>query len=97
MAPIISIIPAAATSPILMIVGLLMLSNISRIDFSEFENTVASLLTIVMMPLCFSITAGAVFGIISYTLMKLLLGKTKDISVTLVIIAVICCGWFFIG
>lgn len=97
LSPLINVIPAAATSPILMVVGLLMLSNISRIDFSEFENTAASLLTIAMMPLCYSITAGAVFGITSYTLMKLMLGKTKEISPTLVIVAIICCGWFFMG
>ncbi|RTL00458.1 MAG: NCS2 family permease, partial [Proteobacteria bacterium] len=96
LSPLINVIPAAATSPILMVVGLLMLSNIRRIDFSEFENSAASLLTIAMMPLCYSITAGAVFGITSYTLMKLLLGKTKEISPVLVVIAIICCGWFFI-
>lgn len=97
LSPLISIIPAAATSPVLMVVGLIMLSHIKRIDLDNFENTAAALLTIVMMPLCFSITAGAVFGIVSYTLMKLLLGKTNEVSLTLVLISIICCGWFFIG
>lgn len=97
LSPLISIIPAAATSPVLMVVGLIMLSHIKRIDLDNFENTAAALLTIVMMPLCFSITAGAVFGIVSYTLMKVLLGKTNEVSLTLVLISIICCGWFFIG
>jgi AGZA family xanthine/uracil permease-like MFS transporter len=49
-----------------------------------------------MMPLCFSITAGAVFGVVSYTLLKILLGKKNELSISLVIIAILCCGWFFI-
>lgn len=97
LAPVISMIPAAATSPILMVVGLLMLSHIRHIDLHNFENTVAALLTIIMMPLCFSITAGAVFGIISYTLLKICLGKVTELSPALIIISVVCCGWFFIS
>lgn len=95
LAPLVAIIPAAATSPVLMLVGLITLANIRRIDFHDFENTASSLLTVAMMPLCFSITAGAVFGIVSYTLMKLLLGKTKEVSPALIIIALVCCAWFF--
>jgi len=97
LSPLISIIPDAATSPVLMVVGLIMLSNIRRIELNNFEDLVASVLTIIMMPLCFSITAGAIFGILSYTLLKLLLGKRNEVSITLIIVAVVCCGWFFIN
>lgn len=97
LAPVIGIIPSAATSPILMVVGLIMLSNIRRIQVANFEDLVAVSLTIIMMPLCFSITAGAIFGILSYTVLKLLLGKTKEVSPTLVAIAIVCCGWFFLN
>lgn len=97
LSPLIAIIPDAATSPVLMVVGLIMLSNIQRIDLTNFEDTVASMLTIVMMPLCFSITAGAIFGILSYTLLKLFLGKYDELSPTLIIVAIVCSGWFFIN
>ena len=97
LAPVISIIPSCATSPILMVVGLIMLSNVRRVRISNFEDIVAATLTIVMMPLCATITAGAIFGIVSYTALKLLLGKYKELSNTLIIIAVACCGWFFIN
>ncbi len=97
LSPLIAVIPDAATAPVLMVVGLIMISNIRRIKLINFEDMVASVLTIVMMPLCFSITAGAIFGILSYTLLKLLLGKYKEISPTLIVVAVLCCGWFFIN
>lgn len=97
LSPIVSAIPSAATSPILMLVGILMFSHIKRIDLNDFENMVPAMLTIIMMPLCFSITAGAVYGILSYTIIKILLGKYKEISPTLVIIALFCTSWFFVG
>ena len=97
LAPLIAIIPSAATSPILMIVGIVMLSHIRQIRIVAFEDMVAATLTIVMMPLCFSITAGAIFGILSYVLLKLLLGKFEQLSPPLIIIALICCGWFFLN
>lgn len=97
LAPLISIIPSAATSPILMVVGLIMLSNIRRVEVANFEDMVAVALTIVMMPLCSTITAGAIFGIVSYTALKLLLGKYRELTPTLVIIAVACCGWFWLN
>ncbi len=96
MAPIIGAIPSIATAPILMLVGLLMFSHIRQIEFNHFEEMVASFLTIIMMPLCFSITAGAVFGIISYTVLKLLLGKRKEVPISLIIITILCAGWFFV-
>ncbi len=97
LAPIIAIIPSCATSPILMVVGLIMLSNISRVKVRNFEDVVAVALTIVMMPLCATITAGAIFGIVSYTLLKLCLGKFNELSPTIIIIAIACCGWFWIN
>jgi AGZA family xanthine/uracil permease-like MFS transporter len=97
LSPLIAMIPSAATSPVLMLVGLIMLSQIRRVKVNNFEDIVAVALTVVMMPLCSSITAGAIFGIVSYTIFKLLLGKTKEISPTLIVIAMVCCGWFWLN
>ena len=97
LAPLIGVIPSAATSPVLMVVGLIMLSNIRQIKSVNFEDIIAIAVTVIMMPLCFSITAGAIFGILSYTLLKLLLGKFNELSPTLIVIAIFCCGWFWLN
>ncbi len=96
LSPLISIIPPIATSPILMLVGMLMANNYKKLHIHAFEDFIAVVLTAIMIPLCFSITAGAVFGIISYTILKILLGKTKEINVGLIIVAICCSFWFVI-
>ncbi|MEN9945991.1 MAG: hypothetical protein RLZZ293_377 [Pseudomonadota bacterium] len=97
LAPLISIIPSIATAPILMIVGLLMLANLRNLVLNDFEDILVVGITVLMMPFCFSITAGAVLGIISYTLLKLLLGKYNQLSPTLIIISIVCCSWFWLN
>lgn len=97
LAPIIEAIPSIATAPILVLVGIMMAYNIRRLQITHFEEVIAVALTIIMMPLCFSITAGAVYGIISFVVFKLCLGKYKEISPHLAIVAIICSGWFFIS
>lgn len=94
--PIISVIPASATSPILILVGMLMVNNFRKLNLYNFEDFIPVVLTSLMIPLCFSITAGAVFGIISYTILKLLLGKFDEVSPSLIIIAICCCFWFIL-
>lgn len=96
LSPIINIIPASATSPVLIFVGILMMNNLRKIQFGNLEDFITVILTIIMMPFCFSITAGAVFGIISYTILKLLLGKFNEISPTLIAVAMCCSIWFII-
>lgn len=96
LSPIISIIPNSATSPILIFVGILMMNNFRKIKIDQLEDFIAVILTIIMMPFCFSITAGAVFGIISYTVLKILLGKFNQISPALILVAICCSTWFII-
>jgi adenine/guanine/hypoxanthine permease len=78
-APLIIFIPSVATAPILILVGALMLSEIKHINFDDFTDVIPVFLTIVLMPLTFSIAQGLAFGFISYTLLKLLTGKTDQI------------------
>ncbi len=96
LSPIISLIPNSATSPILILVGIIMMNNIRKINLSNLEDLIAVVLTIIMMPLCFSITAGAVFGILSYTVLKIILGKWEQLSMSLIIVALFCISWFII-
>ncbi|MBN8200008.1 NCS2 family permease [Bacillus sp. NTK034] len=78
-APLIYFIPSVATAPILILVGALMLSEIKHISFDDFTDVIPVFLTIVLMPLTFSIAQGLAFGFISYTLLKLLTGKHHQI------------------
>ncbi|OYD09080.1 NCS2 family permease [Paludifilum halophilum] len=75
--PLVSLIPSEATAPVLILVGALMMSEIQHVSFDDFTETVPAFLTIIMMPLTFSIAEGLAFGFISYTLLKLLTGKAK--------------------
>lgn len=88
-APILTIVPAAATAPALIIIGLFMLSPIFKINFEDYTEAIPAFLTIIMMPFTYSIAEGLVFGIVSYVVLKLISGKTKDISVTMYILAIL--------
>ncbi len=89
LAPIISIIPSAATAPALIFVGILMLSNIKEVDFGEMTDALPAFCTIVFMPFTYSIANGIAMGIIMHCLMKLFTGKAKEIRLLTVVIAVI--------
>ncbi|WP_176584870.1 NCS2 family permease [Priestia megaterium] len=77
--PLISIIPAFATAPILIMVGALMLTEIKNIPLDEITDAVPAFCTIILMPLTFSIGEGLALGFLSYTFVKLLAGRAKEI------------------
>ena len=78
--PLIGLVPAFATAPALILVGALLMSEVGKIDFSDFTNALPAFLTIIMMPLTSSIANGFAFGFISYTIMKLCAGQYKKVS-----------------
>ncbi len=88
-APAVGIVPSAATAPALIFVGILMLSNIKDVDFSDMSEALPAFCTIIFMPFTYSIANGVALGLITYCLVKLLLGKVKDIQVLTFIIAFI--------
>ncbi|AZU62106.1 NCS2 family permease [Neobacillus mesonae] len=87
-APIINFIPNAATAPILILVGALMLSEIKEISFDDFTDVIPVFLTIILMPLTYSIAEGLAFGFVSYTILKLLTGKGKQLHWIMYIISI---------
>lgn len=89
LSPLFLIIPAAATAPALIIVGFFMMSSIKDIEFIDIEKGIPAFLTILMMPLTYSIAEGLIFGILSYVLIKIIRGKFKDISIVTLIISII--------
>ncbi len=88
-APLIGVVPAYATAPALIIVGVYMFKNIKEINFKDFTEAIPAFLTIILMPLSFSISIGLSFGFISYVLLKATTGKAKDVSVLMWVIALL--------
>ena len=76
-------------APALIIVGCLMLKNVRRIDWDEFSEAIPAFLTILIMPLTFSITEGIAFGFISYTLLKTVKGQFKEVPALISVFAVL--------
>lgn len=88
-APLFLMVPAAATSPALIIVGLFMISSVAKINFSDMSEGLPAFLTIVFMPFTYSIAEGIVFGMLSFAFIKVCSGKAKDVSATVYVIAVL--------
>jgi AGZA family xanthine/uracil permease-like MFS transporter len=95
-APLFTMVPAAATAAALVLVGFFMMSPILKINFEDFTEAIPAFITIIVMPLTYSIAEGIVFGMLSYVLLKLFTGKVKDISVVMIVLAVLFVLKFFI-
>ena len=87
-APIFTSIPPQATAPVLILVGVMMASSLLQIDFSDFTNAIPAFLTFAMMPLAYSIADGIIFGIISFTVLKLAAGKKKEVNISLILLSI---------
>ena len=86
--PVAAIVPACATAPALIYVGVLMLKNFAKVDMSDITAAVPAFLALIMMPLTYSISNGIAVGAISYTIITAATGKytKKDIVVTIIAI-----------
>lgn len=88
-APLFLMVPAAATAPALIIVGLFMISSVLKINFNDLSESFPAFLTIVMMPFSFSIANGIVFGMLSFVILKALSNRVKQISLTMWVIFIL--------
>ena len=86
-APFFLSIPAAATAPVLVLVGLMMMSAVTKIDFSHYSEAIPAFVCIVFMPLSYSISDGIVMGHLSFVLINLLSGNYKKVSLGMYILA----------
>ncbi len=89
LSPIFLLIPGAATSGALVMVGVLMLESVKKIKLDTISDAFPAFITIVTMVLCYSIADGICLGILSYVLIKLFTGNFKDLNVTLYVLAVL--------
>ncbi|WP_449536606.1 NCS2 family permease [Ferdinandcohnia sp. Marseille-Q9671] len=94
--PVIKMVPASAVSPILILIGVLMLQNIVHISMEDFTESFPALLIIVLIPLTYSIADGMAIGFILYPLMKLLMGRGREIHPALYLIAILFLSNFVI-
>ncbi len=88
-APLFLMVPASATAPALIIVGLFMITSVVKINFEDMTEALPAFLTIVMMPFAFSIAQGIVFGMLSFVFLKALSGQFKRISIAMWVIFVL--------
>lgn len=95
-APVAAIIPAAATSAALVYVGILMLSNLKKVDFDDISQIAPVAVMLIAMPISSSIGHGIGLALITYTLIKLVTGKGKEVSVLTYILSVIFLLKFFV-
>ncbi|MDL2290834.1 NCS2 family permease [Desulfovibrio sp. OttesenSCG-928-F20] len=95
-APLVGIVPAFATAPALIVVGALMMQEVVHIKFNDFTIAVPAFLTIIMMPLTYSIASGFGFGFISYAVMKTLAGRHKEVSLVMWVICICFAINFFL-
>lgn len=94
-APLFLAIPASATAPVLVLVGLMMTASILKVDFSDYSEAIPAFVCILFMPLAYSISDGIVLGHLSYVAVQLFSGNYKKLSVGMYILAALFLLKFF--
>ena len=87
--PLFLSIPGAATAPALVIVGVMMMTPIVKIDWEDYSESIPAFITVLLMPVAYSISDGILLGVIAYVLMNACAGKFKKISPTMWVLAVL--------
>lgn len=90
LAPLLSMVPAIATAPALVLVGAYMLRPITKINWMITEEAIPAFIAMVVIPFTYSITQGIIWGFLTWTVVKLAMGKRKEISLTLILIDLFC-------
>ena len=87
--PLFLAIPGAATGPVLFIVGVMMVTPVKEIDWEDYSEAIPAFVTMLLMPLAYSISDGIMLGLISYVFLNTLTGKVKKVSVMMWILAIL--------
>ena len=95
--PIAGIVPPEATAPALIIVGYFMMKSVGDIDWRDAAIGIPALLTITLMPFTYSITNGVAAGFVSYTLIKVMQGKARDVHPLTYVVSILFIGYFVRG
>lgn len=97
LSPLFMLIPNAATSGALVLVGVLMLDSVKRLNLADVSEAFPAFITMITMVLCYSIADGICLGILSFVILKLCTGKWKQVNMTLVILSLIFIANFIFG
>ena len=92
LAPLAGMVPVYATAPVLILVGAAMFKSVSHIDFRKIEEGLPAFLTIILIPLTFSITQGILWGFISHVGLYLVVGRRKEIHPVMYVLALVAVG-----
>ena len=87
LSPVFLAIPAAATAPVMVIVGMMMFSSITDINLTDLTEAIPAFITIIVMPMAYSIADGIMIGTISYVLINLCCGRFRKLSVGMYVLA----------
>jgi AGZA family xanthine/uracil permease-like MFS transporter len=79
-APLFIMVPASATAPALVLVGVFMMSPLRKVDFDDLLSAIPAFVTLIMMPLTFSIADGIIFGLLTHVILHLATGKFRALS-----------------
>jgi adenine/guanine/hypoxanthine permease len=90
LAPLAGCVPAYASAPILILVGASMFRTVSELNLKRVEDLVPAFLTVLLIPLTFSITQGILWGLVAHGLLYLLAGRRRELSPTLVVLSLVC-------
>lgn len=94
LSPLFLMVPSAATAAALIVVGLFMATTIRDIDFEDYTEAVPAFMTMIMMPLTYSISDGIMFGVVSFVGLKLLTGRFREVSKVAYVLAAVFVVWF---
>lgn len=89
LSPLLSVVPSIATAPALILVGVFMMKPITKIHWDQFDDAIPAFFGMILIPLTYSITQGIIWSFISWTVIKLALGKYKEVSWVLVVIDIL--------
>ena len=92
LAPLAGAVPAYATAPVLILVGAFMFRSVGQLSFDRMEDALPAFLTIILIPLTFSITQGILWGFISHTSLYLLAGRRREIHPMMYALAILSVG-----
>lgn len=92
--PLISIVPSAATTPALLCIGTMMMSNVADLDWDDFTEIFPAFVTMIAMPLTYSISHGIALGFIIYPLVKLLTGQGEKVNWLVYLLGIVFVGYF---
>ncbi|RAJ95561.1 AGZA family xanthine/uracil permease-like MFS transporter [Larkinella arboricola] len=97
LSPLLSVVPAIATAPALVLVGSFMMKPVTRINWDQLDDALPAFLALVLIPFSYSITQGIIWGFLTWTVVKLALGKSHEVPIGLLIVDAFCILALFSG